>query len=92
MGQPGICFGRTHSLKYLVEAATGSVTELPWKLLCPAPANGITMETCVTADMEQRMGNCSKKSPSPTLPLQETGKAHLEHRAERGLPALKPET
>lgn len=26
------------SLKYSVEAATGSVTELPWKLLCPAPA------------------------------------------------------
>lgn len=48
------------------------------------------METRGTADGEQRKGNCSDKSPSPTLPLQETGKARLEHGAEMGLPLEIP--
>lgn len=48
-------------------AAVTGVMVLPWKRFCPTPAfpvpTVVVMETGVTADVEQRMENCSKRLP-----------------------------
>lgn len=78
MGQAGLCASAGHdSLSHWwrqPQAVTG-VMVLPWQPYCPTPAlplpTAVVMETAVTADVEQRMGNCSNSEfPSPTLPLQ----------------------
>ena len=81
-------------------AAVTTVMVLPWKLFCPTPAlpvpTAVVMETGVTADVEQRMGNCSKRLPKQRVPFSRPPSRHahnqapLERGAERVLPPLKP--
>lgn len=78
-------------------AAVTSVMVLPWKLFCPTPAlpvpTAVVMETGVTADVEQKMGNRSKRLPKRRVsfshPPSPHGRSTLGTRNGEGFASLK---